>query len=214
MPKFSNLRDQQGSALVYALLMLVILTILGIAAVTTSTVELQISGNDKVYKTSFYAADGGTNMYSELLEQNIDDRGAWSGDTARGDVMIHNGGFYLNSTRSANAYDPTQILFSDPNYPIPWDLSLDSAAHYANYDAYFPSTTTSGSGPRTNLKVCGNVGLSNGSAVQLAAGYEGKGKGAGSGGAWIMYDVRAQYFDNRGGRNNQDTVHLGWKHVM
>jgi hypothetical protein len=29
-----------------------------------------------------------------------------------------------------------------------------------------------------------------------------------------MYDVRAQYFDNRGGRNNQDTVRLGWKHVM
>ena len=197
MSKGSNLRDQRGSALVYALLMLVVLTILGIAALTTSTVEVQISGNDKVYKRSFYAADGGTNMYSELLEQNIEERGVWVDDNTRGDVMIHHGSFYLNSPSNT------------PN-PRPADLS-DATP---NYDAFYPSTTTAGTGPRTNLKVSGNVGLSNGSAVQLAAGYEGKGKGAGSGGAWIMYDVRAQYFDNRGGRNNQDTVRLGWKHVM
>jgi len=197
MPTFSTLCNQRGSALVYALLMLVVLTILGIAAITTSTVEVQISGNDKVYKISFYGADGGTNMCSELLEQNIDDRGTWTNDTARGDVNIHNGSFYLNSPSNT------------PN-PRPADLSDVSP----NYDAYYPSTTTTGSGPRTNLKECGNVALSAGSAVQLAAGYEGKGKGAGSGGAWIMYDVRAQYYDNRGGRNNQDTVHLGWKHVM
>jgi Tfp pilus assembly protein PilX len=201
MSKGSNLRDQRGSALVYALLMLVVLTILGIAALTTSTVEVQISGNDKVYKRSFYAADGGSNMYSELLEQNIEDRGVWTNDTVRGDVLVHNGSFYLNST-----------VTTPPTNPTPVDLSSSTPA--PNYDAFFPSTATAGTGPRTNLKVCGNVGLSNGAAVQLAAGYEGKGKGAGSGGAWIMYEVRAQYFDNRGGRNNQDTVHLGWKHVM
>lgn len=197
MPKPSNLRNQRGSALVYALLMLVILTILGIAAVTTSTVEVQISGNDKVYKISFYGADGGTNMYSELLEQNIEERGSWLDNTARGAVMVADGNFYRNT--------PT----STPN-PRPADLS-DATP---NFDAFYPSANNAGSGPRTNLKVCGNVALSNGSAVQLAAGYEGKGKAAGSGGAWLIYDVRAQYFDNRGGRNSQDTVRLGWKHVM
>jgi hypothetical protein len=39
--------------------MLVLLTFLGIAALDTTTTETQISGNDRVYKQSFYQADTG-----------------------------------------------------------------------------------------------------------------------------------------------------------
>ncbi len=72
MHPFSLLNNQRGSALIIALLMLVVLTLIGISATTTTTFELQISGNDKLYKRSFFAADGGTSAGSELIEQSIE----------------------------------------------------------------------------------------------------------------------------------------------
>jgi Tfp pilus assembly protein PilX len=190
MGSLAVFRNQRGNALVIALLMLACLTLLGIASLMTSTVELQVSGSDRVAKTAFYAADGGTEMASELLEQNIEER-SWSDDTDRGEVRVANGDFYLNRE-------------SDTPDPMPSDT---------NRDAHYPKDAV-GFAPHTNIKVRGRSELSTGSAIQLAAGYEGKGRGAGAGGAWIIYDVRAQYLDNRGDRNTQAKVNLGWRHVM
>jgi hypothetical protein len=183
-------RNQRGNALVIALLMLACLTLIGIASLMTSTVELQVSGTDRIAKKAFYAADGGTEMASELLEQNIEER-SWSDNTDRGDVKVANGSFYLNRE-------------SDTADPVPSDT---------NRDAYYPKDAA-GDVPHTNFKVRGRSELSTGSAIQLAAGYEGRGRGAGAGGAWIIYDVRAQYLDNRGNRHTQAKVNLGWRHVM
>lgn len=46
-------------ALVLALVMLLILTIIGINAITTTTFETSIAGNQRIYNTAFYGADGG-----------------------------------------------------------------------------------------------------------------------------------------------------------
>jgi hypothetical protein len=54
-----TLRSQQGAALVIAIMILLLLTILGIYAVTTSTLETKIAGNERVLKDAFYSADGG-----------------------------------------------------------------------------------------------------------------------------------------------------------
>jgi Tfp pilus assembly protein PilX len=118
MHPFSLLNNQRGSALIIALLMLVVLTLLGISATTTSTVELQISGNDKLYKRSFFAADGGTAAGSELVEQNIEDRD-WTDDSPRGNVAILNGDFYLNRDTDAGI-DPVP---SDTNQDLVIPLS-------------------------------------------------------------------------------------------
>ena len=53
------LRNEKGSTLIVALMILVLLTLIGIAATNTSTTEIQIAGNDKAYKQAFYNADGG-----------------------------------------------------------------------------------------------------------------------------------------------------------
>ena len=57
-----RLRDKDGSALVMALMILVILTLIGIAATNTSTIEIQIAGNEKTYKEAFYKADAGVSF--------------------------------------------------------------------------------------------------------------------------------------------------------
>ncbi|WP_299978193.1 pilus assembly PilX N-terminal domain-containing protein [Desulfobacula sp.] len=54
------LNNEKGSVLVIAIIFLMLLTVIGIFATTTSTIEIQISGNDKINKMVFYAADSGT----------------------------------------------------------------------------------------------------------------------------------------------------------
>lgn len=56
-PVFLN--NEKGSTLIVAVIFLMLLTVLGVFATTTSTIELQISGNDKISKMVFYAADSG-----------------------------------------------------------------------------------------------------------------------------------------------------------
>jgi hypothetical protein len=54
-----NIANDRGSALVLALLVLVLLTLMGISATTTSTIEVQMAGNDKFHEMAFYAAESG-----------------------------------------------------------------------------------------------------------------------------------------------------------
>ena len=54
-----GLHSQEGAALVIAVLILLTLTVIGIYAVTTSTLDTKISGFHKQSVMSFYAADAG-----------------------------------------------------------------------------------------------------------------------------------------------------------
>ena len=60
------LNDQSGVALVIAMLMLLILTLIGTASITTSTYETRLSGNKRGSTDAFYATDGG--IQSALAE--------------------------------------------------------------------------------------------------------------------------------------------------
>lgn len=196
---FSIVNNKRGSALVVALLMLVVLTLIGISATTTTTFELQIAGNDKLFKKAFYSADGATEMGGELIEQNIEDRDWDFGDDGVNPPSYTNQLDRGNvSVESANPY-----MNRDPMDGIPSD-------NPRNRDAVYPRGAAD-SDPHTNIKAVGNTTLSTGSAVQLIAGYEGKGKGAAGGGAWITYDVRAQRRDLR---NTEVRIRLGWRHVL
>lgn len=53
-----TLNNQNGFALVATMLFLVVLTIIGIAATNTTSIEIGIAGNDKFYKQNFYQAEG------------------------------------------------------------------------------------------------------------------------------------------------------------
>lgn len=82
-----NLRDNNGSILVVAMLVLLILTLIGIAATNTSNIEMRITGNETAYKSSFYDTDAGVSWAVASLDQ-------WSvSDLAVGDT-ISTGGVY------------------------------------------------------------------------------------------------------------------------
>jgi len=54
------LGNQSGAALVVALLMIVILSLIGIASSSNSTFEIRLSGNKRGSTDAFYTADGGS----------------------------------------------------------------------------------------------------------------------------------------------------------
>lgn len=54
-----EVKNQKGIALVIALIMLLVLTLIGISAVSMTTYETNIAGNERIYNLAFYTADGG-----------------------------------------------------------------------------------------------------------------------------------------------------------
>jgi hypothetical protein len=177
--------NEKGSTLIYSVLILLLLTVIGIAATNTSTLEILISGNDKLHKMAFHESDGGTEVGIELVEQNIYMAGFDATDLAGlGDINATNPILYFNTTA---------VMASD-----------------INRDAYFPKNY-GGNEPHTNLTIGGNTELSTGNAMQMAAGYEGIGKGAAGGGAYKIYDIWSQHM---GLANSEAMILLQWMHVM
>ena len=57
--KYSPLENQDGFALISAMIFLVLLTVIGIAANNTGTIETMISASEKNRQSAFFAADAG-----------------------------------------------------------------------------------------------------------------------------------------------------------
>ena len=52
-----TLGNEEGFVLVVGMMILVVLSIIGVAATTNTSIELQIAANDKNYRLAFYAAE-------------------------------------------------------------------------------------------------------------------------------------------------------------
>ena len=66
--------NERGVVLVFALVLMLVLTMIVSSATMTSQVDLKISGNTKVIRTSFYVADGGIMMAPKVISRIITDR--------------------------------------------------------------------------------------------------------------------------------------------
>lgn len=66
--------NERGVALVFALVLMLVVTIIGSSATMTSQVDLKISGNTKVIRTSFYVAEGGIQLAPKVIGRIIADR--------------------------------------------------------------------------------------------------------------------------------------------
>jgi Tfp pilus assembly protein PilX len=180
------LNKEDGSVTVLALLLLALLTLLGIAVITTSSIEVQISGNDDRHKKALYEADGGTEVGFEMLEENIACPNGFNftGSMDIGDVTVFTKAFWLIENEPTSDYPSDTVR----------DIRINRTA-----------------GSRTNLSIYGSTQLSTGNAIQMVAGYEGKGKGVGSGGAYLMYNV---YSEHMGRDNSQAMIMSQWRHMI
>lgn len=195
-----EIKKEGGFVLVAALLILLVLTVMGIAVNRNTVTEWRIAMNDRLHKETFYGADGGTEVAQEILEQSIACLG-FSSDTSQGVVLESNDNkFDIFITKDAvgfwRKYDTDGIA-------VPTDAAHDFCFPYNGTDCL--------DGPHTNINIGGNTRLTAGAAIQMAAGYEGRGKALGSGGARLLYDINAQ----RVGRDNSESVIcVSYEHIL
>lgn len=109
-------RDEGGAALVIALFIITVLTVLGLLTLNTSIVEVKMAANQKISSQAFYAADAGLERgLSNLIQDFENDSGAgspWGNSTyavagtvtetansgsAAFDVNVRSMDMYLNS---------------------------------------------------------------------------------------------------------------------
>ncbi len=64
-------------------------------------------------------------------------------------------------------------------------------------------------GPHTNLSIYGATAFGVGGAIEMAAGYEGKGKGAAGGGVSLLYRIFSQHL---GFADSESLVAIQWRH--
>jgi len=188
-----RINNEKGSLMVIAIIILMLLTLIGIAITTTASLEMQIASNDRLHKMAFYAADGGIDIGAELLEQNLGCSGGFAPTIGTDQTNVG----------SVRVTDLTLWANTDVDAVLP---SNDDTVR----DFYFPQDY-SGSQPHTNLTVGGNTKFSSGNAIQMVSGYEGKGKGSGAGGAYIIYDMKSQHMGIAG---SQSVIQVQWRHVI
>jgi hypothetical protein len=191
--KFIPGRHQDGLVTVAALFFLIILTIMGTSAISTSNMEVRIATNDEIHKMTFYAADGGADLGTELVELNIACPSGFASDNLAiggSDINIIDRDFWMQ--------DDEPVDGSNNVVPYPSDTERDVRI---GDDA----------GNHTNLSVYGQTAFGVGGAIEMAAAYEGKGKAAASGGVTLDYKIYSQHL---GYANSESVVMLHWQHVV
>jgi hypothetical protein len=74
-------------------------------------------------------------------------------------------------------------------------------------DFYYPSGYVAGT-PHTNGRINGTVKMMAGASLEQLAGYEGKGKGVGSDGSYLVYDIK---IERLGERNSRTAICLSYR---
>lgn len=73
------LKNESGAALVIALIMIIVMTLIVLAASFTSTIEIKLGGNKRGSTDAFFAADSGVQVVVANIE-NFDLPGKYVGD--------------------------------------------------------------------------------------------------------------------------------------
>ena len=96
--------DESGSVtIIAAVLVLVIVTLVGLSAMDTTTVELQIAGNDQRSRIAFYNADSGVYGVPKIISRIVDTSDP-VGIAAEADSIATGAGL--------GCHAPTRIFFS------------------------------------------------------------------------------------------------------
>ncbi len=182
--------NQRGSVINIALLILLLLTLLGLAFSRNTVTDIKISGNDRLRQTAFYAADGGATTGARLVEENL---ACGSGFTPVSGLTY--------ALIDGNIHVDNLTFSTDTN----------TVANFASPDFYYPATNAITDPGTTLVDVGGKRGYTPGSGLQQEMGYHGPGHGPAGGGGEILYTINSRYI---GQGNSRADVTIQWRHVV
>ena len=191
--------SQQGAALVIAIMILLILTVLGIYAITTSTLETKIAGSERELKTAFYAADAGQPIGINVIKAIIQYvPTSPSALPAPWDAIVQDGldGFITNNEIFTDIRNTTDTPTNQPDVIVNrTDLGLTAAV---------PIGVTIDIDRITSYQLSGG-------ATEYGSGYEGIGQGGG-GDVGVIYalDSLGRYTFS----NTASELEAGYRYVI
>jgi hypothetical protein len=204
---FSVKRSEEGFVLVTSMVILIALTLIGIAAIMTSTVEVKIAGNDRLHKETFYQADGDTEVGAVLTYDNalcLNSGGFTDGGGGQldiGNLRVSTLNFAEPGKGIESLPDGTAIL--PDGTVVQQDDANRNAVYYADINNMGDDTL-----PHTNFRIAGRMKYTSGSGLQMVSGYEGLGYGAAAGGFHMRYLINAQ---RMGALNSESTITIEWR---
>jgi hypothetical protein len=166
MKRRFEVHNQQGSILFVALMVLLILTTLGIAAISTTTTEVRITGNAALQNMVFYGADGGGRSYPPVLTETIENRAVPTRFIAPGGPV----GDAVDLTAEIFGFSPNDGLTDDPFADPDLSAALDIVEVRLDLDRL-------------------QERLLAGGAAEFAGGYEGIGAASAGGNVGIYYQA-------------------------
>jgi hypothetical protein len=192
--------NEDGFVMIASLLILLVLTLLGIAVNKNTTTEWQISMNDRLHQEAFYSADAAAELAVEVVAQSLACPPQACANPPCPDVILKAPG--------AAGYD---LAVLDPTFlqdfanlskgggttvNIPSDDDRDMVFPAIFNGTGFDKDATDQQ-QHANINLGGDTKLTEGSAIQMAAGYEGLGKGLGSD-VTFVYDIKVQQIGKNG----------------
>jgi type II secretory pathway component PulK len=109
MTKGFDTASQHGTAIVMALIILLVLSVIGVYAVSTSTVETKIAGQERGFQEAFYTADSGEPLGVYVAKrilhddpQDVSSLGAPWSSVVNPNLLGMTGKLFTNAARDPN----------------------------------------------------------------------------------------------------------------
>jgi hypothetical protein len=126
-PKTTSIfKNEEGVVMIAALLILVLLTIIGIASTNISNTEVKIAVHELIHQQNFYRAEGATLQALDLMEgtgnpETEDPPLTWMTQTlANSDNLLDTGALYDSAFWESGSADatPEESTFSDTRFVV------------------------------------------------------------------------------------------------
>ena len=184
--------DQRGMALISALLLLLVVALMSVGVSMDTSMDVRIAAYQRFKVRSFGFAESGIMAATDILEDNIHEAGSW--DASTDDIIYPN----LSSNYDDGDGGTVKIKQGQGSFYMNANADEDIALEMTGdikAEVTFQRLVTK---------------LATGGAIQMAAGYAGLGKGAGAGGANLIYNVMATGSDSD---RSQTDLALHFRHV-
>lgn len=162
----NRLNDEKGMILAMVLMLMVVIAVLGVMTINTSTIDIQIFGNQKTSSESFEMAQAGVDVSIPIIENTLDN----------GAVPVFNSPHPITLAADLEG----EVLGST--------VSTDSVGTLTDV-----TVTTGGATAKADIDRLFTQALAGGS-LEFAGGYEGVGAAAAGGGTAILYRIRSEGF--------------------
>ncbi|MFO0707022.1 MAG: hypothetical protein U0412_09220 [Nitrospira sp.] len=166
--------DEQGIAMLTVLIIMLILTVLGIAAMTVTGLESRVAGFQRTTETAADAAESCMSTSVKIIQQTID------AGAVPAAVVSATGPVPTGAETAANPSLTMEIMGQSDNHT---DTVSGTGAAGPDYMQTVNGYSVLGDIDRLYLQA------KSGSGMQFAAGYEGVGAGSAAAGSEVLYRV-------------------------